>query len=144
MSCSCLSETVRGASRRRTLLLALALLPPTLAAQTESDPDAPGRGRAISDLDPVVVTATRTAETVDATLAPVSVITRAEIERTQAQSTLDLLRGLPGVVLSNAADPVASRSSICAVPIRIRCCSWWTASRSAPPPRARPSFSTCR
>jgi vitamin B12 transporter len=105
MSYSCLSEIARGASSRRALLLALALLPPALAAQTESDPDASGGGRAISDLDPVVVTATRTAETVDATLAPVSVITRAEIERTQAQSTLDLLRGLPGVVLSNAGGP---------------------------------------
>ena len=59
----------------------------------------------VSELDPVVVTATRTAETADETLAPVSVVTREDIERTQARSTVDLLRGLPGVALSNAGGP---------------------------------------
>lgn len=59
----------------------------------------------VGEVSPVVVTATRTAETADATLAPVSVVTRADIERTQAQSTIDLLRGLPGVGLSNAGGP---------------------------------------
>ena len=59
----------------------------------------------VSELDPVVVTATRTAETADETLAPVSVVTREDIERTQARSAVDLLRGLPGVALSNAGGP---------------------------------------
>ncbi|MCB1905057.1 MAG: TonB-dependent vitamin B12 receptor [Gammaproteobacteria bacterium] len=49
------------------------------------------------ELNPVVVTATRTAVTADDTLASVSVITRDDIERQQAQSVEELLRGLPGV-----------------------------------------------
>jgi len=50
-----------------------------------------------TELDTVIVTATRTAETADASLAPVTVITRAEIVRSQAQNVPELLRGLPGV-----------------------------------------------
>jgi vitamin B12 transporter len=49
----------------------------------------------------IVVTATRTARTVDDTLAAVTVLTRADIERSQAQSLIDLLRGLPGLSLAN-------------------------------------------
>ncbi|MFP5349284.1 MAG: TonB-dependent vitamin B12 receptor [Gammaproteobacteria bacterium] len=55
--------------------------------------------------DPVVVTATRTARTADETLASVSVITRADIERRQAQSVQDLLRGEPGISISNNGGP---------------------------------------
>jgi vitamin B12 transporter len=51
-------------------------------------------------LDDVVVTATRTSVTVDDTLASVNVITRDDIERLQAQSVAELLRGLPGVSIS--------------------------------------------
>ncbi len=51
-------------------------------------------------LDPVNVTATRTLQTQDGTLASVTVIERAEIERAQAQSVEDLLRGLTGVTVS--------------------------------------------
>lgn len=47
--------------------------------------------------DPVFVTATRTPQTYDATLSSISTVTRTEIERTQAQSVLELLSGLPGV-----------------------------------------------
>lgn len=53
------------------------------------------------ELEPVIVTATRTAQTVDATLTSVSVITRADIEQQQAESIPDLLRGLPGVNIVN-------------------------------------------
>ena len=56
-------------------------------------------------LDEVVVTATRTAQTQDDTLAAVTVITRADIERLQPASLPDLLRGLPGVSLSNNGGP---------------------------------------
>ncbi len=52
-------------------------------------------------LEPVVVTATRTAQTVDDSLASVSVITRQEIEQLQAQSLQDLLRGVAGLSISN-------------------------------------------
>lgn len=50
---------------------------------------------------PIVVTATRTAETADETLASVTVITREDIERQQALSVQDVLRGVPGVDIAN-------------------------------------------
>lgn len=52
-------------------------------------------------LDEVVVTATRTAITTDAALAPVEVIGREAIERSQAKSLTELLRGRAGINLSN-------------------------------------------
>ncbi|MDG2077360.1 MAG: TonB-dependent receptor [Arenicellales bacterium] len=51
--------------------------------------------------DTVIVTATRTAEMVDETLAPVTVITREQIEGLQASSVADVLRTAPGVILTN-------------------------------------------
>ena len=48
-------------------------------------------------LEPVVVTATRTAETVDETLASVSVLTREEIERSPAEHLPELLGRVRGV-----------------------------------------------
>ena len=56
-------------------------------------------------LDQVVVTATRTAQTEDATLAPVTVITRAEIELLQPSSLQDLLNDTPGMAISNNGGP---------------------------------------
>ncbi len=53
-------------------------------------------------LPDIVVTATRTAQTADATLASVSVITRQDIERMQAQSLPDVLRGMSGLTISNS------------------------------------------
>ena len=58
-----------------------------------------------TELSPVVVTATRTAQTADETLASVTVIDRDEIERRQARSFQDLLRGTAGVELSNNGGP---------------------------------------
>lgn len=52
-------------------------------------------------LEAVIVTASRTARTADETLAPVTVITRGDIERLQAQSVLELLTGQPGIAVSN-------------------------------------------
>lgn len=51
--------------------------------------------------EPVLVTATRTARTADETLAAVSVITREDIERQQAQSVAEVFRGLPGISVAN-------------------------------------------
>ncbi len=58
-----------------------------------------------TDLDEVVVTATRTARTQDQTLAAVTVIDREQIERLQPLSLPDLLRGLPGISLGNNGGP---------------------------------------
>ncbi|MDH5378689.1 MAG: TonB-dependent receptor, partial [Gammaproteobacteria bacterium] len=49
----------------------------------------------------IIVTATRTAQTADQTLASVSVVTREDIERTQAQSVQEVLGTLPGVSVAN-------------------------------------------
>lgn len=54
---------------------------------------------------PIVVTATRTAQTTDETLAAVTVISRQDIERQQARSIQDLLRGVPGVSIANHGGP---------------------------------------
>jgi len=53
-------------------------------------------------LPDVVVTATRTAQSADASLASVSVITRQDIDRMQSQSVQDVLRGVPGLTVSNS------------------------------------------
>lgn len=83
--------------RRAVLALALSsCLAPAFAAST--------------DLDQVVVTATRTAQTQDQTLAPVTVIDRAEIERRQTNSLPELLRGEAGVALANNGGPGKSTS----------------------------------
>jgi len=54
-----------------------------------------------SSLETVTVTATRTERSVEESLASVTVIDRGEIERRQAQSVQDLLRGVPGLSISN-------------------------------------------
>lgn len=70
------------------LALASVVLPQLVNAATEVSP-------------PMVVTATRTAQTVDASLASVSVVTRADIERLQANSLEDVLKRLAGVKVVN-------------------------------------------
>ena len=54
-----------------------------------------------AELDPVVVTATRTAQTADQSLTSITVITRPEIERRQARSVQDLMRGAAGVSIAS-------------------------------------------
>lgn len=85
---------------RTILYAAIAALLTLPAATTRAEP-APHT----PELDDVIVTATRTAVTVDDTLAPVNVITREDIERLQARSLIDLLRGLPGVSIANNGGP---------------------------------------
>ncbi|AGA90234.1 TonB-dependent vitamin B12 receptor [Thioflavicoccus mobilis 8321] len=77
---------------RQTLLVGILLLP-TFSAQAYVDDD--------TEVDPVVVTATRTAETAEETLASVTVVTREDIERRQARSVPDALRGIPGLAITN-------------------------------------------
>ncbi|QNU14838.1 TonB-dependent receptor [Thermomonas sp. XSG] len=72
--------------------LALALALPGLASAHGDD---------ATDLDKVVVTATRTASTADAALAAVEVIDRAQIDASSARSLPELLRGRAGITLVN-------------------------------------------
>lgn len=50
----------------------------------------------------ILITASRFAETVDETLAPVTVITRREIEEKQAGTVEEVLRSVPGITLTNS------------------------------------------
>lgn len=61
----------------------------------------PSVSSAADALGSVVVTATRTSQTADETLAPVTIITREDIEREQPRSVVDLFRGQPGISYSN-------------------------------------------
>ncbi|MCF1181879.1 TonB-dependent vitamin B12 receptor [Marichromatium gracile] len=83
--------------------LMLAALAAPLSAQVLAQTDS-------QVLEPTVVTATRTAEPAGETLATVSVIDRAEIERRQARSVPDLLRTLPGVSIAQSGGPGQSAS----------------------------------
>jgi vitamin B12 transporter len=58
-------------------------------------------GGAVADQEPIIVTATRTPASADRTLASVTVITREDIERQQATSVAELLRGQAGVSVIN-------------------------------------------
>jgi vitamin B12 transporter len=68
----------------------------TGSAETPRSAETPSTEEALR-LRPIVVTATRRARTVDATLAAVTVIDQAEIVRLQPRSLPDLLRSRPGV-----------------------------------------------
>ncbi|AYC33698.1 TonB-dependent vitamin B12 receptor [Pseudomonas cavernae] len=62
------------------------------------------------ELDQQVVTATRTEQAEQHSLAAVTVIDREQIERSQAQSVPELLRKVPGVSLANNGGPGKSTS----------------------------------
>ena len=76
--------------------IALGLIPGFSAAASAQEPASQAQ-----DLDQLVVTATRTARTQDETLATVTVINRARIERLQPASLVTLLRGEAGVSIGN-------------------------------------------
>ena len=85
--------------RQALLPLALLLALPFQASAQSTQSSAPPN--AATDLDQVVVTGTRTAITADQSLAAVEVIDRAQIERSQAHSLQELLRGRAGIDLAN-------------------------------------------
>ena len=66
---------------------------------------APVAAEEATELDAVVVTATRTPEPEGETLASVTLFDRAEIERRQALSVPDLLRGVAGVTVVQSGGP---------------------------------------
>lgn len=64
-----------------------------------------GSGVKAVEQEAVIVTATRTAETVDESLASVSVINRADIEQSQANNVTDLLRLQAGIDVARSGGP---------------------------------------
>ncbi len=90
MLCGC-GDARRGRLEMKTLLLLGALTVPVIAfAQPTPDP---------AELEPMVVTATGHPTAAADTLAPLLVLTRAEIERSQASDLAELLRFFAGVEL---------------------------------------------
>ena len=89
--------------RARIQIRALALLlsPMAITTQTSASTEAQ---------NPIVVTATRTAQTVDETLASVTVIDRATIEKSQARDAAELLQRYAGVDLARNGGPGQSTS----------------------------------
>jgi vitamin B12 transporter len=86
-------KTPKAALLPFALLLAL----PLTAGAQSSQHDAADA----TELGDVVVTGTRTAVTADQSLAAVEIIDRAQIERSQAHSLQELLRGRAGIDLAN-------------------------------------------
>lgn len=81
-----------AAPRRRVIAIAFAaILTPAIAVASDTPP---------TTLDTVVVTGTRRAQTVDDSLASVTVITRADIERSPASDVISLLAQQAGVDVS--------------------------------------------
>lgn len=82
----------------RHKLLCAAVMVATSAAASAASPDP----LQALPLHPVVVTATRVAQPLADTLAPVSVISRADIDRLQPTSLVDLLDGRAGIAVANS------------------------------------------
>ncbi len=81
-------------SQFRILALAIGLALPAVASAQQA-----------TDLDQIVVTSTRTPIALEDAIAPTQVIDRAAIERSQARSLQDLLRGRAGINLTNTGGP---------------------------------------
>ncbi|SIS96743.1 TonB-dependent receptor domain-containing protein [Neptunomonas antarctica] len=64
-----------------------------------------------SHLNEILVTASRTAQSVDETLASVTLITRKDIERSQAITVAEILQKTPGVMITNSGG-IGKASSI--------------------------------
>ena len=84
-------------TRFRTAALALACSIPALSVPALAF----AQDRDAKDLDNLVVTATRTAITVDAALAAVDVIDREQLDASSARSLPELLRGRAGITIVN-------------------------------------------
>ena len=64
----------------------------------------------VYELDRIVVSASRTAQTVDQALAPVTVITREDIERSQASNVVELIEKTPSINISSNGGAGATTS----------------------------------
>lgn len=75
---------------KRTICLAVSAILAAVAIDSQAE-----------EMGRIVVTASRTAQTEDETLASISVITRQDLERLQARSLQDALRGVAGLSFTN-------------------------------------------
>jgi vitamin B12 transporter len=100
-----LDFAVRGARGRSLVLVSLlftlpSLLPVVAQAQLARS----------TTLDPVIVTASRTAQPLDSVLADVSVVNRDAIEKSGAVAVADLLARLPGIEFARNGGPGTATS----------------------------------
>jgi vitamin B12 transporter len=97
MEKSAMQHRLSVSPSKRILALAIALgLSATARAGISAD---------ATDLDEIVVTGTRTEVAIEDSLMPAQVIDREEIERTQARSLPELLKGRAGINLTNQGGP---------------------------------------
>ncbi|KLD64747.1 ligand-gated channel protein [Dyella japonica DSM 16301] len=103
----------RGQARLRssTLTIRLSMIRRTVLATALLTIVFPAFADDTTNLDGVVVTATRTEQTQSQTLSAVTVIDRADIERLQPASLADLLRGTPGMQIANNGGPGKATSA---------------------------------
>src|SRR3546814_611435 len=90
-----------GAREWRSVPMQSRILALAVAGILSVPPLAVAEGAAATDLDEVVVTATRTEVALADSLFPVQVIDHDEIVRSQARSLTDLLRGRAGIDIGN-------------------------------------------
>jgi vitamin B12 transporter len=100
----------RGTTLKKTLLAA-SLMSCMMAAHAADQGATGADATNTNSLDPVIVTATRTPISVDESLSSVTVISRADIERLQPVSVIDLLNGLPGVTFAQSGG-IGQQSSL--------------------------------
>jgi vitamin B12 transporter len=93
--------TSSSSGRARRTFTALVSLAP-LAAFAQAAPSAAA--------EPVVITANRTPQPLSSVLADVSVVERADIERSGVTGVADLLARLPGIEISRSGGPAATTS----------------------------------
>ncbi len=62
------------------------------------------------DIPEIIVTANRTTNTVDETITPLTIITRKDIDRLQAQSVVDILKSTPGIDVKTSGGMGSSTS----------------------------------
>jgi len=81
----------------------------------------------VKALGPVVVTANRSEVAVEEVLASVTVLTRADIEQSQAPDLVDLLSRQAGIDIARTGGPARPAPCSCAEPIPTTRLSLWTA-----------------
>ena len=86
-----------------TAIFGIVLSSPVIAEPVISE-----QARSNQEQSPIVVTANRTSETADESLASVTVITREDIEKSQAREITDLLRLEAGIDISKNGGPGAT------------------------------------
>lgn len=96
-----MQRTAASQRRPRATAFAVALLTTLVSASA---------GAQTASLDPVVITGARTEQALDAALAPITLISRADIERLQAAELVELIARQAGLQFARAGGPGSQAS----------------------------------